>query len=145
MTVVRNTVVGPDRDGQPRPTTPTGAMGRALVIVVGTLVVLALLGSVLGATLMGPGMMGPGMMGGYSTPGVSSVGGWTWGLMLVAGWLMMLLFWGALVVGIVLLVRWVTGPTTETQDTPLAVLQRRYAVGEITREEFEQMRQVLGG
>ncbi|MBI4498257.1 MAG: SHOCT domain-containing protein [Chloroflexi bacterium] len=57
----------------------------------------------------------------------------------------MLAFWGALIVGVVLLVRWLVEATTASSgsESSLDILQRRYAAGEITREEYQQMRQVL--
>jgi putative membrane protein len=59
--------------------------------------------------------------------------------------LAMLASWGVVVVGIVLLVRMVTGASLGRGgiESPLDVLKRRFAAGEITREEYEQMRQVL--
>ncbi|MFI5341971.1 MAG: SHOCT domain-containing protein [Candidatus Methylomirabilales bacterium] len=80
----------------------------------------------------GSGMMGWGWYGGY---GMGVVGG-----------LLMLLFWGLIIVGLVLGVRWLwdhgrsgTGPA----EAPLDILKRRYARGEITKEEFERMKQDL--
>ena len=59
----------------------------------------------------------------------------------------MLAFWGALIVGVVLLVRWAGGtahaPGGDAKDSALEILKRRFAAGEITREQFEQTRQVL--
>ena len=83
---------------------------------------------------MGPGMMRPGTM-----PG----GGWGWGLGMGIGGLAMLAFWGALIVGIFLLVRGLGGGHGRWEDSPMEVLKRRYAKGEITREEYEQMRKDL--
>ena len=83
---------------------------------------------------MGPGMMRPGTM-----PG----GGWGWGLGMGIGGLAMLAFWGALIVGVFLLVRGLGGGHRRWEDSPMEVLKRRYAKGEITREEYEQMRKDL--
>ncbi len=82
----------------------------------------------------GGGMMGWGGFGGYG--------------MGFVGWIFMLLFWGLIIVGIVLGVRWLlrqgrTGTTLEGADTPLEILKRRYAKGEISREEFDRMKQDL--
>jgi putative membrane protein len=93
-------------------------------------------------------MMGPGMMGGYWAPG-GQAGGWTWGWGLAMGFgmLAMLAFWGAIIVGVVLLVRWLLtatgGSGGRVEESALEVLKRRYAAGEITREEYAQMRQEL--
>ena len=62
------------------------------------------------------------------------------GAMLLSG-LMMLLFWGGLIVLVVWAVRQFTGrPTTED---PTAILKRRLAAGEITQEQYEQARKAL--
>ena len=60
------------------------------------------------------------------------------------GGLVMLTFWGALIVGIVLLVRSMgVGGGSPSHSAPLDVLKRRYAAGEITREQYELMRKDL--
>jgi putative membrane protein len=97
--------------------------------------------------LLGGGMMGPGMMGGYPGNGIPFTGnGWLWGLGTGLGWLMMVAFWGALIAGAILLFRAIGGqsetPPTAS-ETPLDTLKHRYASGEITREEYETMRQAL--
>ena len=106
------------------------------------LVVLVLV--VLLVPMLGGGMMGPGMMGAYGAPGA---GGWTWGLGMGLGWLAMLAFWGALIVGAVAFARWLGGAAasggTPASETPLEILRRRFAAGEIDREQYEQTRQAL--
>ena len=81
--------------------------------------------------------MGPGMMMGR--------GGWMWGIGMWFGGLAMLVLWGALIVGAVLLLRHFAGglPERDVRTSPLDILKRRYASGEITREQFEQMRKDL--
>ena len=104
-------------------------LGVALVILL--MVALAL------SSTMG-GMMGPGMMW--------RGGGWTWGVGMWLGGLAMLVFWGALIVGAILVVRLVggiPGHEVRTSASPLDILKRRYASGEITREQYEQMRKDL--
>jgi hypothetical protein len=70
---------------------------RRLWTILGVLVGVVLLGS-----LLVGGMMGPGMMWGYGWHG----SGWSWGLGMGLGALLMLAFWGALIVGGILLIRW---------------------------------------
>jgi putative membrane protein len=116
---------------------------RGLLIL---LVVLVLV-SLIGPLLVG-GMMGQGMMWGYGPRGgPSGAGGWAWGLTMGLGLLSMLAFFGALIVGIVLLVRWLggttAGPDGRSEDPALETLRRRYAAGEISHEEYERMRKVL--
>ena len=56
----------------------------------------------------------------------------------------MILFWILIIIGIVLLARalatrGVVGPPG-AGESPLEILKRRYARGEITKEQFEEMR-----
>jgi putative membrane protein len=113
---------------------------RGLLIVLGVLILIVLAGPFLGGGMMGTGMMwGPG--------GQMAGGGWNWGLLMALGGLSMLAFWGALIVGIVLLIRWVSGPSagqsSRSGESATEILKRRYAAGEITGEEYEQMRKTL--
>lgn len=63
-----------------------------------------------------------------------------WGALL--GGLMMLLFWGGLIVLVVWAVRQF-GDRRGSGEDPLAVLNRRLAAGEITQEQYEQTRRAL--
>jgi putative membrane protein len=69
--------------------------------------------------------------------------GWGWGWM-VGGWVMMVVFWGLVILGIVVLVRYLGSghaPAGSARvETPLEILRRRYATGELTKEQFEQMK-----
>ncbi len=59
----------------------------------------------------------------------------------------MLLFWGILIAGIVMLVRCFSGSGTcgksEREKSALDILKERYARGEIEKEEFEQKKRDL--
>jgi len=74
--------------------------------------------------------------------------GWGWGHMFF-GSFMMLLFWGGLVILIILAVRWMGGGSARSGDGPaqgnraLDILEERYARGEIDKEEFEERKQLL--
>jgi putative membrane protein len=59
------------------------------------------------------------------------------------GWTMMILFWVTIVVLLIWAVRSAT--TTRNGSTPdaLDILERRYAGGEIEREEFEERKRIL--
>lgn len=110
------------------------------------LVLLVLLVPLLGGGLVGWGMMGPGMMGWPGGPAVPGGGGWGWGLAMALGGLAMLAFWGAAIVASILVVRALTGAgrsPTPPQDLALDSLKRRYAAGELTREQYDEMRRVL--
>lgn len=113
---------------------------RGLLIVLGVLILIVLVGPFLGGGMMGAGMM-------WSPGGQVAGGGWSWGLLMALGGLSMLAFWGALIVGIVLLIRWASGPSagqsSRSGESAVEILKRRYAAGEITGEEYEQMRKTL--
>jgi putative membrane protein len=75
-------------------------------------------------------------------------GGWGIAMMLGMGLLWLLLL-AAIVAGVVWVARRVwdrAGETRRTRagnDTPLDTLRRRYAAGELSRDEFERMRREL--
>jgi putative membrane protein len=58
---------------------------------------------------------------------------------------MMLAFWGALIAGAILLVRWLSrgGSMPGAHEDPLAILQQRYAQGEVDEETYRRMRREL--
>ncbi len=66
--------------------------------------------------------------------------GWGW----MVGGIMMVVFWALIVIGIVALVKVVmTGSgasESRSAETPLEILRRRYAAGELTNEQFEAMK-----
>lgn len=70
-----------------------------------------------------------------------------WGMMGPGMWILMLLFWGLVIVGIIAGIRWLTQRTPPADrpasETPLEILKKRYARGEIDREEFERMKKDL--
>lgn len=63
------------------------------------------------------------------------------------GWISMILFWGVVILAIAGLAKWLmqqpSGGGSLRGETPLQILQERYARGEIDREEYEQKRQDL--
>jgi putative membrane protein len=68
-------------------------------------------------------------------------GAWGLGMMV-----MMLVFWGLVIAGIVLAVRWRVGQGGGPRsDRALDILRERYARGEIERDEFEAKQRDLGG
>jgi putative membrane protein len=60
--------------------------------------------------------------------------------------LMMLVFWGTVIVGIVLAIRWLVSQGKEARpaDAALDILRQRYARGDIGKEEFEAKKRDLG-
>ena len=71
--------------------------------------------------------------------------GWGWGF----GLLHMLGFWILLIVAVMLIVRWLGGVPGrsesghEVRETALDILKKRYAKGEINKEEFESKKRDL--
>jgi putative membrane protein len=82
---------------------------------------------------------------------------WEWGRGMHPGWwmwsagglvmmFMMLVFWGLVIAGLVLGIRWLVRQGRDGQaDRALDILRERYARGEINKEEFEARRRDLGG
>jgi len=76
-------------------------------------------------------------------------GGYGYGYgMGIFGWLFMLLFSGLIIVGLVLVVRWWrdsgrSAGRNGMGEVPLDILKRRYARGEITKEDYDRMKQDL--
>ena len=89
------------------------------------------------AMAQGP-QYGPGMMG----------DGWWFGM--IMGPLVMIIFVAAVVVLVVVAIRWLSSATHRVHEspapggkTPLDILKERFARGEIDKEEFEERRRVL--
>ncbi len=108
-----------------------------ILVAIGVLVLVAL--PLLWGGMMMGGMMGPWMMGGW--------GGWGVG---ANPWLgvVTMIFWVLILAGIGLVVVWAlrhVGPRETTGSGPRAldILKERYARGELTREQYEQMRRDL--
>jgi putative membrane protein len=121
---------------------------RGLLVFLGILVAVLLIGPLLTGGMMGTGFAGPGMMGwGYVGGAPSTTNGWVWGLGMALGGLMMLAFWGAIIIGIVFLVRLVAGQfsghSTSAPEEPLSIVRRRYAAGEIDKATYDRMRSEL--
>ncbi len=67
-----------------------------------------------------------------------------WMPMMGPGLLLMVLFWVFVIVGVVYLVRWLMGQGIAGRpESSLDILKKRYARGEINKQEFEEMRQDL--
>ena len=107
----------------------------AVVLGVAALVGIVLVASLFGGVNTGRGY-GWGMMGGWGFPLMGGIG--------------MLLFWLLIIGGVVWLVQAAargagpSGLSAPTSESPLDILKRRYARGEITKEQYEEMRQHLG-
>ena len=111
---------------------------RTALIIGGIIVAILIIVSVLtglgsGWQGYGYGMMGSGMMGNF---------GWGWFMPIF-----MILFWGLVIWGIVALVRGVSQPGStdfsSRTDSALEILKKRYARGEINKEEYEARKKDL--
>ncbi|HLB13922.1 MAG TPA: SHOCT domain-containing protein [Burkholderiales bacterium] len=70
--------------------------------------------------------------------------GWGWGW-IGLGIFHMGLFWILVILGIVVLVKWLASDgAPRTEKRALDILKERYAKGELTREQFEQMKRDVG-
>ena len=126
-----------------------GANDRGPKILFGAVVLILVIGALLSGAMMGPGTMGPGMM--WGSGGTQPFGtGWAWGLTMGFGMLLMLAFWVAVILGVVLLVRWAIGRTSQGPEAtppelPRDILRRRYAAGEIDQATYQRMLRELEG
>jgi putative membrane protein len=77
------------------------------------------------------------MNGGYMMHG-----DYGWGMGFGFGWIFTILFWVLIILGIIYLVKVITAASKKDGkgETALDILNKRYAKGEITKEEFEKMK-----
>ncbi|MGK2741623.1 SHOCT domain-containing protein [Tepidicaulis sp. LMO-SS28] len=74
--------------------------------------------------------------------------GWGWGHM-IFGSVMMIVFWGGIILAIILAARWLGGDSGRVARSqsrtngPLDILHERFARGEIDKEEFEERKRLL--
>lgn len=63
------------------------------------------------------------------------------------GWIFGLIIWALLIVGVVLAIKWVIGPSAigGRSLTALDILKQRYASGEISEEQYRRMKKELKG
>jgi uncharacterized membrane protein len=120
----------------------TQRMHRNTWIGLGVVLLLALLI----VSALGGEMMGRGSMVGYGARSFIGAGPWLWGFGLI-GLVMRLAIWGVLILLVVTLFRRFSRPSDNevhySDLSSLEILRRRYAGGEISRGQFDEMRQVL--
>jgi len=112
----------------------SGIIAVVVLVVVAALLLVGVVGwgAMHGFAGVGP-WWGWRMMGGYGRVGV-------WPFMLGGG-----LFWLLVIVGGAALIAWLAGQgQPQSRDSALEILRQRYARGEITKEQFDQMRRDLG-
>jgi putative membrane protein len=71
-----------------------------------------------------------------------------WGWWMVVGWVWMAVFWGLIIWAVYAIISRLTGgretpPVPPREPTAIEILERRYAHGELTDDEFEAMRERL--
>jgi putative membrane protein len=109
---------------------------RIALIVVGVVIGLFIIMSTVMGIISGGTEQGWGMMGGN----VMGVFGW---------WFMpvfMVIVWGLIIWGVIALVHSLSHPETGASGHPesaLEILRKRYARGEISKEQYEQMKKDL--
>lgn len=71
--------------------------------------------------------------------------GYGYGIMSGGMWIIGLLFWLLILVGLILLIKylWEGAGAKRTEESALEVLKKRYARGEISKEEFEEKKKDL--
>ena len=75
-----------------------------------------------------------GMMDGY---------GYGSGMMSGGYWIIALIFWLMVLIGLVLLIKYLWEGGGRKEESALEVLKKRYARGEISKEEFEEKKKDL--
>lgn len=67
--------------------------------------------------------------------------GWGWG-----GWILMILWWLILLFGLTALIHYLISGSSSKKNSPksaLDILKERYAKGEISKKEFEEIKKEL--
>ena len=124
---------------------------KTRTIVIGVVIVLALAvllggGWLLGSQLWGGGCCESsfGMRGSYGYPlGMHTFSG---GMHTFGGGILIFLFWAVIIGGIALLAIGLVRRGTQASDqskSPMEIIKRRYANGDIDRDEFERMKELL--
>ncbi len=68
----------------------------------------------------------------------------TYGWGMGAGWITMVLFWVVVVLGVMFIAQRVRcGRGSAQGETPMDILKKRYAKGELTKEQYEKMKNDL--
>jgi putative membrane protein len=69
--------------------------------------------------------------------------GYGYGMMGGGYWILRLIFWIIVLIGVVLLIKHLWKGSAKQGDSALEILKKRYAKGEINKEEFEEKKKEL--
>lgn len=71
--------------------------------------------------------------------------GYGYGMMSGGYWIFALIFWILVIIGLVLLIKylWGGGGAKRGEESALEILKKKYARGEINKEEFEEKKKDL--
>ncbi len=71
--------------------------------------------------------------------------GYGYGMMGGGYWILGLIFWLLVLIGLVLLIKylWEGGGARREQESALEILKKKYAMGDISKEEFEEKKKDL--
>ncbi len=71
--------------------------------------------------------------------------GYGYGMMSGGYWILGLIFWILVIIGLVLLIKylWEGGGAKRGEESALEILKKKYARGEISKEEFEEKKKDL--
>ena len=106
---------------------------KGVGVVLLVVLVLLLFG---GLGMMGVGGMGSGMMRGYGVHPLGSIVGLVLSILVIGG-IVVLLMWLARSANL-------GSTSTGSNELPVDILKRRYANGEITKEQFDTIKRDLG-
>ena len=65
---------------------------------------------------------------------------WEWHWVM---WIFMIIVWVLIILGAVAIFKWITKSKTESSESALEMLKKRYAKGEISEEEFNKMKEKI--
>ena len=65
---------------------------------------------------------------------------WEWHWVM---WIFMIIVWVLIILGAVAIFKWITKSKTESSESALEMLKKRYAKGEISEEEFNKIKEKI--
>jgi putative membrane protein len=87
--------------------------------------------------------------GGYGQGMGPDMMNWGYGMDWFMG-IVNIIFWVAVIIGVIYLIKWLAassrqggGHQAKTEDSAMEILRKRYAAGEINKEEFEEKKRYL--